>query len=521
MEGHRTMTTPKRKSPRKSGAASKRGPAPTRKTRPASAHGKHDTAATALTAISLGEDSTRQFKRDVTNGDALAAEMVAFANAEGGTIFLGVADDGTTPGLSAHDVQRLNQLIGNTANHAVRSPLTVQTNNVALPNGRIVIVLTVPKGLDKPYFDKNGVIWLKAGADKRRVNSKEELRRLFQMTDQFHADELPTRAGLDALDELRFRDFLRDTYDQQLPTRPAERLRLLANMNLATKDGVLNLAGLLLFGEQPERIKPQFVIKAVKYPGNDIHTSKYDDTEDFGGPLRSVFDDALAFVLRNLHKIQAGRGVNSPGVPEIPPVVFEEILVNALVHRDYLISAPIRLFVFDNRIEIISPGTLPNNLTVENIRVGNSNLRNPILASFVAKGVLPYRGLGSGVPRALEAWPDIDFRDDRDGGLFVATVRRKVPPADLRGIPTAQVTAQVTAHVLALVEQLEGELTRSELQEAVGLTHREHFRRAYLVAALEAGLIEMTQPDKPNSRSQRYRLTPAGKELRRQRGPTR
>ncbi|MGE5784985.1 MAG: hypothetical protein ACM3ZE_10355, partial [Myxococcales bacterium] len=137
--------------------------------------------------------------------------------------------------------------------------------------------------LDKPYFDKNGVIWLKAGADKRRVNSKEELRRLFQMTDQFHADELPTRASVDALDELRFRDFLRDTYDQPLPSRPAERLRLLANMNLATKDGVLNLAGLLLFGERPERIKPQFVIKAVKYPGNDIHTSKYDDTEDFGG----------------------------------------------------------------------------------------------------------------------------------------------------------------------------------------------------------------------------------------------
>jgi predicted HTH transcriptional regulator len=220
------MTTPKRKNQQKPGSASKRKPAPTRKMKPATAGGRTDVAAAVLAAIALGEDSTRQFKRDVTNGDALAAEMVAFANAEGGTIFLGVADDGTTPGLSAHDVTRLNQLIGNTANHAVRSPLTVQTKNVALPNGGVVIVLSVPKGLDKPYFDKNGVIWLKAGADKRRVNSKEELRRLFQMTDQFHADELPTRAGVDALDELRFRDFLRDTYDQQLPSRPVERMRL-------------------------------------------------------------------------------------------------------------------------------------------------------------------------------------------------------------------------------------------------------------------------------------------------------
>jgi ATP-dependent DNA helicase RecG len=75
-----------------------------------------------------------------------------------------------------------------------------------------VIVLTSPKGIDKPYFDRNGVIWLKSGADKRRVNSKEALRRLFQMIDPFHADELPTKAGLDALDALRFRDFLRDSY---------------------------------------------------------------------------------------------------------------------------------------------------------------------------------------------------------------------------------------------------------------------------------------------------------------------
>lgn len=470
-----------------------------------------------LAEVVLGEDSTRQFKRDVTNGDALAAEMAAFANGEGGTIHLGVADDGTTPGLSADDVQRLNQLIGNTANHAVRSPLTVQTKNVALPNRRVVIVLTVPKGLDKPYFDKNGVIWLKAGANKRRINSKEELRRLFQITDQFHADELSTKAGVDALDELRFRDFLRDTYGQKLPARPADRLRLLANMNLATGAGVLNLAGLLLFSEQPQRFKPQFVVKAVKYPGTDIHTSNYDDTEDFSGPLHGVFEDALAFVLRNLHKVQAGRGVNSPGVPEIPAVVFEELLVNSLVHRDYLISAPVRLFMFDDRIEIISPGTLPNNLTVENIRAGNSNLRNPILASFVAKGVLPYRGLGSGIPRALEAWPDIDFRDDRDGSLFVATVHRKVVPADLHGDLHGPGTGQVAEQALRVVENLDGVMTRHELQNVLSLGNRDHFRKAYLLPALEAGLVEMTRPDKPHSRSQHYRLTTTGKALRAQR----
>ena len=379
-----------------------------------------------LGQIALGEDSTRQFKADVKNAESLAAEMAAFANTNGGTIFIGVADDGSTPGLSPQDVARINQLISNGASQLVRSPLAVQSENVALENGRIVIVLTVPKGIDKPYFDKNGVIWLKAGADKRRVNSKEELRRLFQFTNQFHADELPTKAGIDKLDKLRFRDFLRDVHKQDYPDSPDALTRLLQNMNLATDDGRLNLAGVLLFAEQPEWIVPQFVVKAIRYPGNKIHVADYLDTEDFSGPLPKLFEGALAFVMRNLHKVQAGRGVNAPGTPEIPEAVFEELLVNALVHRDYLVSAPIRLFVFDNRIEIISPGHLPNNLTVEKIRAGNSSIRNPILVSYVAKGLLPYHGLGSGIKRALEKWPAIDFADDHDGCLFTATVHRKL-----------------------------------------------------------------------------------------------
>jgi ATP-dependent DNA helicase RecG len=92
---------------------------------------------------------------------------------------------------------------------------------------------------------------------------------------------------------------------------------------------------------------------------------------------------------------------------------------------------PVRLFVYDNRIEIISPGHLPDNLTVDKIRTGNANIRNPILVSYVAKGLLPYHGLGSGIKRALAAWPQIDFADDREGCLFTATVHRK-PAEELK-----------------------------------------------------------------------------------------
>jgi len=220
-----------------------------------------------LDQIACGEDSTRQFKADVKNPESLAAEMVAFANAEGGRMFIGVADDGSAPGLSASDVRRVNQLIGNVASQFVRSPIEVRTENVALGHGRVIIVLDVPKGIDKPYFDKNGVIWLKNGADKRRINSREELWRFFQFSPQFHADEMPTRVGVDALDKLRFRDFLKREYGLDFPDSPGELAGLLRNLNLADDDGHLNLAGVLLFAEHPDWTVPQFVVKAVRFPG--------------------------------------------------------------------------------------------------------------------------------------------------------------------------------------------------------------------------------------------------------------
>lgn len=382
---------------------------------------------TLQSQVSLGEDSKRQFKRDMTNADALAAEMAAFSNSEGGVIYLGVEDNGSLTGLSLEDVARLNQLISNAASQHIRSPITVQTENIALDNGRLVIVLTVPRGLDKPYFDRNGIIWLKTGADKRRVHSKEELRRLFQSTDLVHADEVPTTARLSALDPYSLAEFLQKTYSLELPEKEADLLRLLQNMNLASDDGFLNLAGVLLFSKHPDWIKPAFIVKAVSFPSTALHDSQYNDSEDISGRLREQFEQSLAFIMRNLHKRQGDQDFNSLGEPEIPRIVFEELLVNALIHRDYFISAPIRVLVFTDRIEMISPGHLPNHLTVEKVKAGNSNLRNPILASFVAKNILPYRGLGSGILRALAAWPQIDFEDQREANLFKVVVWR--PPA--------------------------------------------------------------------------------------------
>jgi ATP-dependent DNA helicase RecG len=194
-------------------------------------------------------------------------------------------------------------------------------------------------------------------------------------------------------------------------------------MNLA-KSGALNIAGALLFARQSHFRLPAFIIKAVAYPGESIDEDNYIDSRDIIGKISDIFQQAISFIIINIQQRQSDKTVNSTGEPEIPRIVLEELLANALIHRDYFITAPIRIFIFNNRIEIISPGHLPNNLTIENVKSGNSNIRNPILASFATK-LLPYRGLGNGIRRAIKAYPDIDFIDDRDGNMFKAIIKRR------------------------------------------------------------------------------------------------
>jgi len=250
---------------------------------------------------------------------------------------------------------------------------------------------------------------MKSGSDKRRISSAGELRRLFQSIEQVHADKVPTSIGVEGLDTRLFSLFMEKQYSESIPDQDSDILSLLVNMNLACENH-LNLACLLLFGKKPQFHKPEFIVKAIAYPGNEIHASSYEDSEDFEGTLQDLYKGAQAFIKRNLRK-QQHAGINDLGEAEIPSAVFEEIIVNALLHRDYFITAPIRIFMFSDRVEIISPGHLPNDLTVKRIQAGNSVMRNPILASFGSKNLLPYRGLGTGIKRALSLWPHIDFED--------------------------------------------------------------------------------------------------------------
>lgn len=372
--------------------------------------------------LSRGEDSRHQFKENFTNADALAAEIVAFSNSAGGRIFIGVGNDGSVIGLSSAEIDRLNQLTSNSASHNVRPPVNPFTENVPHPNGTVMVV-TIPEGMNKPYMDKNGTIWVKNGADKRRATSREELQRLFQQAGLVHADETPV-AGLGAgdVDMPYFAAFFENQFCEPLERHDQPLPQLLTNMNLM-RQGQLTVAGALLFAKMPQFALPAFIVKAVAFVGNEIEEERYIDSRDITGKLADMFQQTVGFIITNTRAEQGEQGFNSQGQAEIPRIVWEELIANALIHRDYFVSAPVRVLVFANRVEIISPGHLPNNLTIENIKAGNSNIRNPVLASFATK-LLPYRGLGSGLLRAFRAWPNIELIDDREGNLFKAIVFR-------------------------------------------------------------------------------------------------
>lgn len=379
-------------------------------------------AAELIEVISRGEDSRHQFKVNFTNADSLAAEIVAFSNSEGGRIFIGVADDGSVQGLTPQDIGRLNQLISNVCSQNVRPPVNPLTENVSHPDG-IVMVVTVPEGMGKPYMDQAGAIWVKSGSDKRRATAREELQRLFQSSSLIHADETPVATlGVGDIDLEYFAKFFGDQYGETLDQQGMPLPQVLTSLNLMAGDR-LNLAGALLFAKTPQHFLPTFIVKAIAFPGISIEDEAYIDSRDIGGKLADVFQQAMGFVLANTRSTQGDRGINSTGGSEIPRIVWEELIANALIHRDYFVNAPVRLLVFADRVEIVSPGHLPNRLTVENVKAGNSNIRNPILASFAAK-LLPYRGLGSGILRALRAYPAIKFIDDRAGNLFKVIVIR-------------------------------------------------------------------------------------------------
>jgi ATP-dependent DNA helicase RecG len=379
-------------------------------------------ASDVLHIIAGGETSHVQFKQDVTNATSIVQEMVAFANTKGGKMIIGVNDKtGMVEGLAYQDIQRINNLLITAANEHVKSAINIETETVEAEPAKRVIVVHVPEGYNKPYKDKDGLIFIKNGSDKRKVTSNEELMRMLQSGGNLYAEEIVLRhCTYDEIDWGKFKMFFENKYNK--PFIEADKERIFENLRLG-QNGYPLLAGALLFTKNPEKAITGFFITAIWFFGNERSERRYVESENILGTLREQYDKAMQFLKRALSRTQQGQSFNSLGKLEIPESVFEELLTNALVHRDYFIKDTIKLFIYENRIEIISPGKLPNSLTVEQMKAGIRKKRNNTLDSL-APDLLEYRGAGSGVLHVLEVYPHIEFINDTEAEQFTVIIQR-------------------------------------------------------------------------------------------------
>ena len=347
-----------------------------------------------LARIDSWENLHTEFKVWPVHPDDLAAVLVAFANTDGGDLILGVNDRREVEGIA--DPDRVARDVDNVAANNCEPPITVLQETLRSEAGRTVVVVRVPKGDMRPYRTNRGNYYVRTSSGRRQA-SREELLRLFQATESLYYDETPfPRLSLQDLDLAAFESYLEETGQSYLRGDDPE--RLLANWYL-TANGHPTLAGLLLFGRKPQQHLPYAQINAARFAGTD---SSFDPTDrkDLGGRLLEVIDQAERFLDLHLPVPHVIHGFAPEPRPELPKEALREAIVNAVAHRDYTIRGPIRLFVFDDRIAIHTPGRPPNGVDAEAMRAGAHVVRNPWIYARLSDAGLVTRA-GTGIRRIV------------------------------------------------------------------------------------------------------------------------
>jgi len=371
-----------------------------------------------LDLIRNGENSGVEFKRDNVDPRALAKEIVALANLRGGRIVLGVEDAGLISGIQRLD---LEEWVMTVCRDKVRPEIIPYFEIIREVEGREVAVISVEPGwtVHHVWHNNGRTYYIRVGSQSREA-SQEELARLLQQRGLFNVETRPVSgAGFAELDFRRLKDYFVRIRRQTVPEddRRQEWETLLENTEflVAGETGlVCTVAGLLLFGKRPNRFLPQAGIDAVSYAGTEPDYSAR-ARSTMRGPLTPLLSDAglveTGLVETAVHFIKAQipdgeelvDGLRRVSKEGFPVEVLRETIVNALVHRDYLLSATdIQLSVFRDRLEVRSPGRLPNGITPARMVTGCRAARNQLLKDVMRDyGYLEHMGMG--IPRKIIA----------------------------------------------------------------------------------------------------------------------
>ena len=442
----------------------------------------------------MSETNRIEYKRELTSELDIEKEVVAFLNyKEGGYIYIGIDKDGSTVGVN--DVDDCMLRLKDRIKHNI-SPSAMGLFDIAeeQKDGRIIIKVTVASGIEKPYFKtKYGMTprgaYMRVGTSAEPM-PQEQIDRLFAMR---------TRNSIGRIVSNR-----QDLSFEQLRIYYDERGKRLNNnfkrtLELLTEDGKYNYVAYLLADENGNSIK------VAKYSSLD----RCDLVENNEYGYCSLIKASKSVLSKLDIENKVGATITPMERIETPlwnKGALREAGINAIVYNDYSFEVPPKFEIFPDRLEITSAGRLPESLTREEFFNGISIPRNKELMR-IYRDVELVESLGSGIPRILRAYGEDCFK-------FTDNFIRITLPISAHDHASDHASAHASDHASAQVEKLvsilTGEMGRSELQELLSIKNRDYFRTDYLNPAISNGYVELTIPDKPNSRNQKYRLTVKG-----------
>ena len=375
-----------------------------------------DTKDQILSQLRAGEDGRAEFKevrlgdRGVISPDTedLAGELVAFANAEGGVVFLGVDDSGAVRGVPPEGMDTVENWAINVATHNCDPPIRPTLRKEMLPGAtgddQRILLAEAPRGL-YVHRTSGGRYYLRVGSTKRDL-TPPELARLFQERGREYVfDEQPVlTATVDDLNRNRLEAFF-----GRSPTIPWLDLLRNTRVTFRDEDGMDHptVAGLLIFAREPTEFLASGSIEAACYRGTRLSSDELVHAERLAGPVPDQIDAGVAFVARFM-RTPAGDRPSDRDAPSYDLDVVDEAIVNAVAHRDYAIAgSKVRLFLFADRLELYSPGKLPNTITLDDMPY-RTFTRNQLLVSFLSRlrskrtGQVFLESRGEGVRKILQ-----------------------------------------------------------------------------------------------------------------------
>lgn len=465
------------------------------------------------------ESEMVEWKQSLGEWKEIVETCAAFATSKGGIVYVGVNPKGERVG-----VQIGQGTIEDLANKIKQNtdPSQYPAINIKGRENSAIIEINIEHTPVKPVWAFGRPI--KRVGKTNQYLRRDEVQRLVEST---------TGRSWDAMICQRFAP---KDVDKKVVRNYLER----AGMNLTTpfEDVLKNLkmptgshgqcnAAVLLFGKSPQDFFIEAQVKCARFKGVD--SVDFQDEQTYEGPILRQLNDAMGFVGRNTRRAYKITGrPEREVIPEYPEDAVREAIINALCHRNYAAVGTIQIRIYDNRLEVWNPGNLPHGLTLRKLYHRHaSHPGNPLIAQALYRARL-IEHWGTGTIRIIETCKEHGLKTEFavESGFFIVTLRQLESPEpdhakvalegdktqDIEQV-TRQVTDQVADQVKKLLSVVRGSMTRAKLQATLRLKGRANFQALYLHPALTAGLVEMTIPDKPNSRLQKYRLTKKGQSV--------